>query len=1084
LPDAPEKDPIVGQSQAGWILIAALLLVATLGWALYDEFVGFRPWKDYQAAFVRIYSGYLHKELRKQEAAEKRLTTSSEYLALQQKAKDLDAQAQPLIDKINDQIALLNDQFTAINDQHTTARMYVGSRIYIIEHTSGEESKKKLLRELDEWEKGPFTVDLPLDNHGKTQRVSYNYQQLLDKFDEIQAQKSDLLKQEGEILHPYSEVKKQVASYVTDHLDGPTVDTVKGLLAKTDDFDIQIRQINNPDAGIVDRCESCHVGIREPLPLTKADMGGRAEFVSHPDMELLHIHDPEKFGCSPCHGGNGMNVQSVERAHGMYEEWTQPLFARENMEAGCQQCHARDMVVDHAPVLNQGKFLFEWRGCMGCHRYEGYDQSPEELVANERQLQDLETQRAAHQRDIQRAIQAGDQAPDNATAQKFYLQANELQVSISKIDLQMDQLDRRAKYLMMGEKKVGPDLKEVGVKIHPDWIPVWLSNPHAWRPATRMPRFRFDEDELQAVSAFIWQDAIKATLPHQAPGDPVKGKQSFETRGCMGCHSIGEGANRVGGWFAANLTRVGEKDNYDYLVRWIHNPRERTEPYCPYEKRDLTAEDYKKHGLPFVFDLEHSKCPNDGQELVVEQETIMPNLRLAWGEARNIASYLETLKEKEPSSYASAPYLNDPKLAVKGKAIVRQYGCAGCHEIAGLEDATRIGTELTKEGSKPLAQIDFALFRRQAQSEGWFNPKGFFERKLAVPEIWDTGMIKAEGEELKMPDFFETTAPFNAQKAKDAMPQVAPEAHQQIEALTTFLLGSVTSEYPERYFYEPSGPAKDIQEGWWIVKKYNCEGCHQFTLGQSSVLMSLPQYQTPDGKSQLPPRLLTEGARVNPRWLERFLANPALSDTNTDHDGVRSYLKVRMPTFYLSPVEIRKLVRFFQALSQQPMPYIPRTLEPLTAQETAMARALFTSQAAPCLKCHAIGLPAHDQYATAPNFLLAAQRLKPDWVRHWILDPALIDPGTAMPSGLFRQAEGHWVFAGPTPSIFKGYNGDQAELLVRYLFELTPQEQQRLIQMSGRSLMPAAAKPATTELRRKSVRGSTATLLGMLTKAH
>ena len=89
----------------------------------------------------------------------------------------------------------------------------------------------------------------------------------------------------------------------------------------------------------------------------------------------------------------------------------------------------------------------------------------------------------------------------------------------------------------------------------------------------------------------------------------MKGKESFETRGCMGCHSVGEGSNPVGGTFAANLSRVGEKDNYDYLVRWIHNPARAHAPYCPFEKRDLTEEDYKKHGLPFVFDLDHSQVP-------------------------------------------------------------------------------------------------------------------------------------------------------------------------------------------------------------------------------------------------------------------------------------------------------------------------------------------------------------------------------------------------------------------------------------------------------------------------------------------
>ena len=70
-------------------------------------------------------------------------------------------------------------------------------------------------------------------------------------------------------------------------------------------------------------------------------------------------------------------------------------------------------------------------------------------------------------------------------------------------------------------------------------------------------------------------------LPVQKPqGDPEKGKEAFETRGCMACHSMGEGNQKQGGTFAANLSREGEKANYDYLVRWIHNPRERTLPYC------------------------------------------------------------------------------------------------------------------------------------------------------------------------------------------------------------------------------------------------------------------------------------------------------------------------------------------------------------------------------------------------------------------------------------------------------------------------------------------------------------------------
>jgi hypothetical protein len=158
-----------------------------------------------------------------------------------------------------------------------------------------------------------------------------------------------------------------------------------------------------------------------------------------------------------------------------------------------------------------------------------------------------------------------------------------------------------------------------------------------------------------------------------------------------------------------------------------------------------------------------------------------------------------------------------------------------------------------------------------------------------------------------------------------------------------------------------------------------------------------------------------------------------------------------MPTFSFSDNELRKLVRFFQALSQQPIPYIPEQVPTLTTQETDMARSLFSSKAAPCLKCHATGEAQHDRNATAPNFLLAKERLKPDWVERWITDPQNISPGTSMPSGLFRQQNGQWVFAGPTPSSFQAYTGDHRKLLTDYIFQLTPEEQRRVASAMGRS---------------------------------
>ncbi len=1043
MPDTPEKDPVTTTSLATLLVISSVLLMLTLVWALYYEFFGLRPWKSYQREFARRYHSFLLKQIPKQKIAEKEILESAEYQQLDQQLKTLEAQVKDQTEEADKQIAILDARFSALTDTFTTARAYVATQVYQIEHTSLD-GQPSLQKKLAKYEAGPFGLALPSLPDGRRVKGTYTFQQLQEEFNRVQLDKAKMLEEKSALLRPVSELRKKRDAYVADHLNGLTADQLRGLVKKAEDSAVEIRQINNPDAAVVDRCESCHAGIREPVVITAKDMGGKEVFASHPDSELLRLHDPEKFGCSPCHGGNGMEVEGVEKAHGNYEHWLWPLHPLANVQAGCQQCHTMDMVVDHAPVLSYGKELFQYRGCVGCHRFQNYDREPEEIVSVQQQVLLLENQRHDTQRDIQRDIQLGDTAPDNDTARMYYTQADKLRVSISDIDGRLEQLDRRSKDLLRDTKKVGPDLKEVRVKIHPDWIPVWISNPHAWRPGTRMPRFRLEDDEVKAIAAFIWQSGIDGTLPQQQPGDPVKGKESFETRGCMGCHSLDE--SNPG--FAANLSRVGEKDNYDYLVRWIHNPRERTRPYCPLEKRDLTEEDYKRHGLPFVFDLDHSKCPNDGHELQVEQETIMPNLRLTLEEARDIASYLMTLKKQEPSSYRGADYLNDSHLKAQGHALVQRYGCAGCHEIAGMEDEGRIGTELTKEGSKPIEQIDFALLTAEARQQGWYDHKGFFEHKLKGPNIYDIGRDwkdRDPNERLRMPDV-------------DLKPQ-------EISALTTFLMGAVESQIPPRYWDTPEDQRRDIQEGWWVVKKYNCMGCHQFTVGQSSHLMTLARYQTPEWKDQLPPKLMGEGARANPDWMLKFLANPAMDPKDTDRNGVRPYLKVRMPTFYFSPIEVRKIVRFFQALSGQPMPYIPPKLDPLSDQEIAMARALFTSKAAPCLKCHATGDPTHDKYATAPNFLLARDRLKPGWARRWMLDPSMISPGTAMPSGLFKPVADHYVFAGPTPDLFKGYDGDQPELLVRYLFEITPEEQRRLMGMSAGMLKTSEVRSRKSGVR-------------------
>jgi hypothetical protein len=140
---------------------------------------------------------------------------------------------------------------------------------------------------------------------------------------------------------------------------------------------------------------------------------------------------------------------------------------------------------------------------------------------------------------------------------------------------------------------------------------------------------------------------------------------------------------------------------------------------------------------------------------------------------------------------------------------------------------------------------------------------------------------------------------------------------------------------------------------------------------------------------------------------------------------------------------------------------------PLTEAERTIARDMFVS-GTPCLKCHITGEPAHDAKAIAPNFLLASERLKPDWTFRWLLDPGQISPGTAMPSGLFKKDGDRWVVNLPNPpASVNNYHGDHARLLVRYMFLMTPDEQRRLLSASP---APPPTQPAAQQTQQKTGR--------------
>jgi len=129
-------------------------------------------------------------------------------------------------------------------------------------------------------------------------------------------------------------------------------------------FTIELRQIWLPELNRADRCVSCHVAIENPQ-----FKNSKHPLKAHPEMHL-ESHDPQKFGCTICHDGQGRAV-NFKDATGDEPDvfWNKPLLRKPFIEANCYRCHVD--ILDQTPAYNKGKQQFETSGCLGCHKRDG-----------------------------------------------------------------------------------------------------------------------------------------------------------------------------------------------------------------------------------------------------------------------------------------------------------------------------------------------------------------------------------------------------------------------------------------------------------------------------------------------------------------------------------------------------------------------------------------------------------------------------------------------------------------------------------------------------------------------------------------
>jgi mono/diheme cytochrome c family protein len=460
-----------------------------------------------------------------------------------------------------------------------------------------------------------------------------------------------------------------------------------------------------------------------------------------------------------------------------------------------------------------------------------------------------------------------------------------------------------------------PPLIHIAEKTSREWIYAWIKNPQAYAASATMPNFQLSDQDAIDISAFL----IAQSTPSAAAKESLSGAASspsatdateaatlYGSSFCSSCHAVQNAAgNLVGGNFGPELTRVGSKVNPDWLQRWLRDPGH------------------------------------------YEPGTRMPHYRFDSKQISLLSFFLLAKKDDDLLANIHLPAANAESIA-HGKRLVTESGCAACHQINGVSTPQNFAPDLSRAGSRSLAQIVFLPGMKHDLPD-------YITAKIHDPRSF--------GPALKMPKF----------NLND----------EQVTALTTALLAQTDRaaglphelilSAERRSKYRPGGPAGKLMDD------LRCLSCHTIN----------------GNGGDMAPELTWEGSAVQRPWLEDFMKNP-----NT----LRPALIRRMPKFNLSPPEI-KIISDYVVAGYQAPGFDPQVPDPHTLGPDAAGRGkeLFYAKYA-CQSCHIADYKTDKGYV-GPALAGVGSRLTPAWMYRWLKDPNALRPGTIMPNMNLKDDE-------------------------------------------------------------------------------
>ena len=369
---------------------------------------------------------------------------------------------------------------------------------------------------------------------------------------------------------------------------------------------IGIKQIWVQKLDHVDRCITCHLGVKEPALAFSPE-----PFRTHPQM----YHDVEEFGCTFCHEGQGAATDYRESL-GRVKYWDSPILQRPYMEASCAKCH-KEREVPNAPILTLGRKLIEESNCVGCHKLDGYQKQwvpeldgigakvdrtwlvswlkdPLGYFPGTRMPNFLLTDEEANTlADFLLSFKSLPRGEALEPLPAELLASNDKQKA--KLVDAGSTLFREARciscHAVNGKGGEGAtELGKVASKVSEQWLYNYVKDPKRLLPGVRMPRFRFTDEQLVSLVAYMESEFVdydKGPSP-QYTSDPSyyeKGLALFKKYNCSGCHQLSASSKEEE--MGPDLTAIGSKKLYEiefgpsgvdqtlpaYLETKLMNPR-------------------------------------------------------------------------------------------------------------------------------------------------------------------------------------------------------------------------------------------------------------------------------------------------------------------------------------------------------------------------------------------------------------------------------------------------------------------------------------------------------------------------------